>query len=89
MEGPGVVVEAKDKSGKGAVDFARHFAVVACFVVEFSAPWRGSAVIDSGGNSCNREGTGAEDAVIFDVVCFVSDDSSDPARNDARRGTCV
>ena len=89
MEGPGVVVEAKDKSGKGAVDFAQHFAVVACFIVEFSAPWRGSAIIDSGGDSCSSEGAGAEDAFIFDVVCFVSNDSSDSARNDALRGTCV
>jgi hypothetical protein len=77
------LVETKDQSGEGVVDFARHSAVVACFIVEFSAPLRGSAVVDSGGYSCSGEGAGAEYAFIGDVVGFVTNNRSDPARNDA------
>jgi hypothetical protein len=70
VEGPGVVVEAKDKSGERYVDLTGHFAVVASsVVVEFSAPWRGSTVIDGGSNtSRNRECSGAKDTFGMDIV---------------------
>jgi len=89
VEGPGVVIEAEDKSSERFVELTGHFAVVASVVVEFSASWRGSTVIDSGSDSRNREDTGAKNTFSMDVVVFVSDDGSNPTGNDARCGTCV
>ena len=62
---------------------------MASVVVEFSASWRGSTVIDSGSDSRNREDTGAKDAFGMDVVVFVTNDGSNSTGNDARCGTCV
>ena len=62
---------------------------MASVVVEFSASWRGSTVVDSGSDSRNREDTGAKNTFSMDVVVFVSDDGSNPTGNDARCGTCV
>jgi hypothetical protein len=89
VKGPGVVVEAKDKSCERLVELPGHFAVVASVVVEFSASWRGSTVINGGSDSRNREDTGAKDAFGMDVVVFISDDGSNPTGNDAHCGTCV
>ena len=62
---------------------------MASVVVEFSAPWRGSTVIDGGRNSRNREDMGAKDTFGMDIIVFIPDDSSDPTGNDACCGTCV
>jgi len=53
VEGPGVIVEAKDKSAEGFVVVVSHLAVVACFIVEFGAPWGGSTIIDGDGDGRN------------------------------------
>jgi len=53
VKSPGVIVEAKNKSAEGFVVIVGHLAVVACFVIEFGAPWGGSAIIDGGGDGRN------------------------------------
>ena len=62
---------------------------MASVVIEFSASWRGSTVIDGGSDGHNREGMGAKNTFGMNVVVFVSDDGSNPTGNDARCGTCV
>ena len=83
------MIEAEDKSSERFVELTGHFAVVASVVVEFSASWRGSTVIDGGSDSRNREDTGAKDAFGMDVVVFVTDDGSNSTGDDAHCGTCV
>jgi hypothetical protein len=47
------MIKAKNKSTEGFVVVVCHLAVVACFVVKFSAPWGGGTVIDGGSDSRN------------------------------------
>jgi hypothetical protein len=51
--GPGLVVKPDNHQAEGCVEPLGHFAIVSCFVVEFSA-FRGvCAIVNGGGNSSN------------------------------------
>jgi hypothetical protein len=60
---------------------------MSCLVVKLGAPWGGFTVVNSGRDSGNQEGLGAEDALGFRVAIFISKDLADSARDDACHGT--
>ncbi len=50
-------------------------------------PGGGFTVVNSGRDSSNQEGLGAEDPLGFKVVIFISEDLADLAQDDACQGT--
>jgi hypothetical protein len=56
------------------VKVVRHFAVVAGFIVKFSASWRGFTVIDCHSNGGGGEHTSAKYLLSFEVVVIEADD---------------
>jgi len=89
VKGPSVVVKAKNKSRERFVELAGHFAVVASVVVKFSASWREGTVVNCGRNSRDRKSASAKNTLSVNIIVFITDDGSDPSRNNAHRGACV
>ncbi len=84
--GPGVVVKPENHQAAECVKTSGHFAIVSCFVVQFSASGGVRASVNGGGNSSNWEGVSAENALIFDVKVLVANDVIDAARDNAHEG---
>jgi hypothetical protein len=85
---PGFIVKAKDQSSEVLILNLRHFAIISCLLVEFSASGEKFTVINCGQDGGNQEGSGAKDTFGFKVVVFVADDLANSTRDNAFCGAC-
>ena len=73
-DSPRVQGESKNAGAEDTVEAVRHFAVVASFIVKFSASRGGFAVIDCCSNGGRGECPSAEYSFRFKIVVLEADD---------------
>jgi hypothetical protein len=85
---PGFIVKAKDQSSEVLILNLRHFAIMFCLLVEFSASGGKFTVVNCGQDGGNQKGLGAKDTFGFKLVVFVANDLANSTRDNTFCGAC-